>query len=310
MRTRAALRSCQEWLTNAPTNESPPPTPAPASAAQNSDVPPEDAVATLRTLPSANRGVGGSRSRGPPAVGPPGSGARAPGVLEGKVGALVTREIVTEFFRTAVVWQILAEEVLPRLRERAPLTIWSAGCGSGEEAWSMAILLDARFPGLPVSIVATEVDEALHRSAVRGRYASETLGDLAACLAPLGLADAQARYFRQEPDGAHVVAERLRGRVEWRRADLTADVPAAVDVVLARNVWRHLPEVRQRTTIELLRAAMPPAGRLILGGADLLGPRPGVVKPKSLADLCSTEPVGLSENFVEAEHALIYAPRP
>lgn len=169
---------------------------------------------------------------------------------------------VSRFYRNVIVFDALRDCVLPtlaRLRGRAPLEIWSAGCGCGEEPYTLAMLLEDA--GIPGTIRATDIDPAALEAAARGRYRAAALDELPAILSE--------RFLEADGD-EFVVAAAVRARVRFARHDLTATAPreARFDLVCCRNVLIYLePEVQLRA-LQSLHRAVAPNGYLCLGEAE------------------------------------------
>ncbi|MGC9381507.1 CheR family methyltransferase [Streptomyces sp. MH13] len=204
------------------------------------------------------------------------------------------RRIVTEWFRVPAVWPLLAARLD---RVGGPVTVWSGACGTGEEAYSAAILLEEQ--GIDGEVYATDVDAPNLATARAGVYDRAAL-DREVAEGRLTAAQV-ARYF--EPRGRHHLRVRrsVRDRVEFGMLRLGADPAPECHAALLRNVWRHLSLEAQRIGVDDVWDALDPCGVLLLGGGDLVrvGDGGGVVP---------TEPRGLSVRFREAEHSLIWRP--
>jgi chemotaxis methyl-accepting protein methylase len=177
---------------------------------------------------------------------------------------------VTRFFRNAEVWASLAA-MLPGLFERpGDVRCWSAGCASGEEAHTLAILLAeaAERLGRPewldrVRIEATDIDrESLERTRA-GRYREAALAETPAAVV--------RRWFRAEGD-TMVLDPALRARVEVRAHDLTGDpVPVGrYDLAACRNVVIYFDRAMQERLFNALHDALRPGGYLVLGKVETL----------------------------------------
>ena len=187
---------------------------------------------------------------------------------------------VTSFFRDEDSWAYLRDEVLPNLVEMAdggPLRVWSAGAASGQEAYSIAMLLHdlmgARFRER-VKIYATDVDEdALDRA----RQPSFTERELS------GLPDHyRERYFDQVSDH-YVVTSDLRRSVIFGRNDLTRDAPISrIDILLCRNTLMYFNAETQARIVNRLGFALRPNGVLFLGKAEMLLNHTGMFEPLDL----------------------------
>jgi chemotaxis protein methyltransferase CheR len=176
---------------------------------------------------------------------------------------------VTEFFRDRDVYDHLKSSLLPalaegcRLQER-PLLVWSAGCSSGEEPYSLAILLTELNAG-PFSVLATDIDEACLERARAGRYDEEALKRSA-------LPD-PGRWFSFH-DGEAAATDALKKNLRFERHNLFADPPpSAVDLVLCRNVMIYFSRDLQQRLLEAFHCALRPGGYLIPGKTEtILGP--------------------------------------
>lgn len=183
---------------------------------------------------------------------------------------------VSRFFRDERTFDVLREALASRIAQ-APLrppSIWSAGCGHGEEAYSLAILLSElgqRPSPTTRDVVATDIDAAALRLAGSARYPATSLdavGD-----------DMRRRYF-DEHAGAHgrlfSMKQELRDRVDLRLHDLTASQSPPderrFDLVCCRNVLIYLRHALQERVEKLLLSSLLPAGLLCLGEAEWLLP--------------------------------------
>jgi two-component system, chemotaxis family, CheB/CheR fusion protein len=183
------------------------------------------------------------------------------------IGAFLIK--VTEFFRDPELFDYLKEEVLPGLIEEAreeenQLRIWSAGCATGEEAYSLAILVSevlGREAGLfNVRIFATDIDEDAVRFARRGVYPPSALE---------GLSEEQiGRYFVEE-DGSYQVKKQIRGMIVFGEHDLAQRSPfPQVDLVVSRNVLIYFSGELQRRALQLFAYSLRDGGYLVMGKAE------------------------------------------
>ncbi|MGY1631438.1 CheR family methyltransferase [Geodermatophilus sp. SYSU D01186] len=175
---------------------------------------------------------------------------------------------VTGFFRDRAAWDHLREDLLPQLLESCGpvIRVWSAGCASGEEAYSLAILLvDALGPDefrKRVKIYATDVDEDALAYARQAMYSERQVA---------GLAPSQLRdYFTQE-GSRHVFRKDLRRSVIFGRNDLVQDAPIShIDLLLCRNALMYFTAETQARILGRLHYALNPHGLLFLGKAEML----------------------------------------
>ncbi|MGI4869666.1 MAG: CheR family methyltransferase [Janthinobacterium lividum] len=175
---------------------------------------------------------------------------------------------VTNFFRDKKPFQVLEQDVLPAIfHAKTPdsaVRIWVAGCATGEEAYSLAMLVAERTAGVPdaptVQIFATDIDEAAIATAREGLY---TLND-AADVSPERL----LRFFTKEGDNYRVQRE-LREMVLFANHNFLKDPPfSRLDLVSCRNVLIYLNHTAQERVMETFHFALKPAGFLFLGSAE------------------------------------------
>lgn len=182
-----------------------------------------------------------------------------------------------QFFRDRHVFDALLRDVLPALARAAggrPLRIWSAACGTGQEIYSLAMLLaDAAGLGDRIELFASDLSErALERAQAAAFSQFEVQRGLPARLL--------VRCFEKDGE-AFVLSPRLRQMVRWRRVNLLDDLSplGRFDLVLCRNLVPQLaPEARDQV-LGSLTAALAPGGRLVLGVGETAGPGLRAIDP-------------------------------
>ncbi len=177
---------------------------------------------------------------------------------------------VTAFFRDPDAWEFVRTDVIPRmLAERGPddpIRVWSAGCASGQEAYTLAILLaEALGPDgfrQRVKIYATDIDEEALGEARAASYDERAVESM-----PPELLE---RYFEQV-NGRYVFHKDLRRGVIFGRNDLVKDAPISrVDLLVCRNSLMYLNAETQRNVLGRLHFALAAQGTLFLGHAEML----------------------------------------
>jgi chemotaxis methyl-accepting protein methylase len=170
---------------------------------------------------------------------------------------------VSRFYRNREVFDVLRERIVPSLaRARAgnALRIWSAGCGYGEEPYTLAMLLEEA--GIAGSVHATDIDRSALEGARSARYSRVALEELPPEL--------RMQYMRSD-EGAQVVCDTVRDRVQFAYGDLTAlsnDAPREFDLICCRNVLIYLAQDVQRQILCSLIGALRLGGYLCLGEAE------------------------------------------
>jgi two-component system CheB/CheR fusion protein len=177
---------------------------------------------------------------------------------------------VTGFFRDAEAWDYLRDEIVPGLlADRGPedpIRVWSAGCASGEEAYSIAIVL-AEALGTDqfrqrVKIYATDVDEEALTQARQAAYGTRELEGV-----PPELLD---KYFEPH-EGRYSFRKDLRRSVIFGRNDLVQDAPISrIDLLVCRNTLMYFTQETQAKILGRFHFALLPRGVLFLGKAEML----------------------------------------
>jgi chemotaxis protein methyltransferase CheR len=176
---------------------------------------------------------------------------------------------VSQFFRNPDTYRILEQKILPDLCRRAraagrtELTLWSAGCASGEESYSLALLVDELAASdLKINILATDVSEPVLETARCGIFEALRLKEV-----PPEVLD---KYFHAD-EGHYQVVERVRDQVEFRHHNImtASDYPAA-DLILCRNVMIYFTRAEQERILSRFAATLPEHGALVLGRSETM----------------------------------------
>jgi len=196
---------------------------------------------------------------------------------ETQVRALASHLTVGEtyFFRDTPVLNAFARHILPELlqrrraRGRRKLSVWSAGCCTGEEPYSLAILIEQALPDLAawdVSVTATDVNPRFLEKARAGRYSEWSFRD-----APTGL---KQRYF-ENTDGLYQIDARIRGLVSFAELNMVHETypcaingTDAVDVIFCRNLLMYFSEQQARNVVGRLQQSLGDGGWLIVSPSE------------------------------------------
>ncbi len=187
---------------------------------------------------------------------------------------------VTSFFRDPAVFEQLASDIVPGLIAAAgttPLRIWIAGCSTGEETYSLAILfqelIEASKSDVKLQIFASDIDAAAIAAAREGVY-------------PAGIdqfvsAARLARFFRKDDNGYRISTD-LRSQIVFAVHDVLADPPfSKLDFISCRNLLIYLRPAAQGKLISVFNFALRPNGILLLGSAET------VVNPEGRFEIVS-----------------------
>jgi len=189
---------------------------------------------------------------------------------------------VTEFFREPEAWDDLASDIVPQIIARKqpgdPLRVWVAACSTGEEAYSLAMLLleQPRVAelGLKVQVFATDVDRDALDIARAGRYASTIEQSISA--------QRLRRFFQKAKDGGYRVRKELREVVLFAPHNVIADPPfSRMDLVSCRNLLIYMELELQRRLLQTFHFALDADGFLFLGKSETVGAQAGHFTPAS-----------------------------
>jgi len=176
---------------------------------------------------------------------------------------------VTEFFRDNEVYEFMKKDILPNLfRQRDRIRIWSAGCSTGEEPYSLAIVLSeliAQNPKLSAQISATDIDKVVLAKAQEGIYTPKAM---------VKLSESQIhRHFTKLPDGNFQVKPHLKELIRFRPHDLMSGVPVSrwLDLITCRNVTIYFNEKQKDELAKMFHGALVSGGYYVMGKTEYLG---------------------------------------
>jgi len=180
---------------------------------------------------------------------------------------------VTSFFRDPEAFKQLEEQVIPKLFIGKPagavIRIWSIGCSTGEEAYSIAILLQERMAMLKqscnVQIFASDIDRQAIATARAGLYPASIEADLSP--------ERLARYFTIEHDGSsYRIHKNIREMVIFSEQNAIKDPPfSRLNLISCRNILIYMGKELQKKLIPLFHSALSPDGFLFLGTSETIG---------------------------------------
>ena len=178
---------------------------------------------------------------------------------------------VTRFFRDPDAFDLLEQQILPELLMReprnAPLRLWVAGCATGEEAYSLAILVQelmAIHGERPVKIFATDVHRGSLEQAAIAAYDEQAVSNVSS--------ERLTRYFTQNGNRYQVVPE-LRQMIVFAQHNVISDAPfTRLDLITCRNLLIYLQPAAQQRILSFFHFALNQSGVLFLGPSETLGP--------------------------------------
>ncbi len=170
---------------------------------------------------------------------------------------------VSHFFRDAIMYQALGKLVLPELKKRDQVRVWSAGCANGEEPYSLAMLLyDLKSSARGFSILATDIDQACLVRAREGLYKETSLQEVAP--------EMRKRFFLQHGD-QWAVSALLKACVTFQPIDLTNTLPPGpFEMIVCRNVMIYFNSQLQVQLLNQFYKLLGSGGYLVLGKTEVL----------------------------------------
>ncbi|WP_046180502.1 CheR family methyltransferase [Domibacillus tundrae] len=168
---------------------------------------------------------------------------------------------VSEFYRNSKRWDVLEKKILPRLlKENKRLKVWSAACSTGEEPYTLAMVLSAHMPLSSVSIQATDLDLNVIQKAKLGLYPERSLAEVPE--------EIKKKHFQKE--GAFFkTSEEVKRTVSFKRQNLLSDrFESGYDLIVCRNVMIYFTEEAKDELYRKFNAALRSGGVLFVGSTE------------------------------------------
>ncbi len=189
---------------------------------------------------------------------------------------------VTDFFRDPSTWAELAQAVIPELvaqhvHDDAPIRVWTPGCATGEESYSIAMLLleqaEGKIDPRRIQVFGTDIDLHALSVARAGAYPASIVATVSA--------PRLARFFDRQGE-RYVARKTLRDTLLFAPQDVVRDTPfSKLDLVVCRNVLIYFQPALQQHVLELFHFALKPGGLLLLGKAESIGSQTELFAPAS-----------------------------
>ena len=193
------------------------------------------------------------------------TGAHEAGELQIAIDLLTTNE--TYFFREPKHFDFLRERILPSRTPGSPFRVWSAACSSGEEPYSLAMLLAERLGGAPWEIVASDLSTRVLEKARSGLYPMERARNVPEAYLKSYCLKGTGQYA-----GNLLIERSLRERVRFLQVNLNEPLPrlGEFDLIFLRNVMIYFEPETKRKVVERLIPALKPGGHLLIGHSETL----------------------------------------
>jgi len=174
---------------------------------------------------------------------------------------------VSEFYRNAKRWEVLEKKFIPQLlKEKRRLKVWSAACSTGEEPYTLAIILSKFVPLPQVSILATDIDENVIMRAKMGIYPERSLQEVPE--------DVKKKFFIKDGE-FYKISEEIKRAVTFKKHNLLADrFDSNYDLIICRNVLIYFTEEAKEELYHKFNEALRPGGIFFVGSTEqIFNPR-------------------------------------
>ncbi|WP_028391553.1 CheR family methyltransferase [Bacillus cihuensis] len=168
---------------------------------------------------------------------------------------------VSEFYRNAKRWEVLAEKILPRLlTANQKLKIWSAACSTGEEPYTIAMVLSSFLPLHQIKIYATDIDENVLARAKLGIYPERSLNEVPA--------EVKKKFFIKEGNFYHI-ADEIKKTVTYKKHNLLSEpFDKNYDLIICRNVLIYFTEEAKHLLYTKFSQALKTDGVFFVGSTE------------------------------------------
>lgn len=168
---------------------------------------------------------------------------------------------VSEFYRNPKRWEVLRDIVIPTIKSNNnQMVIWSAACSTGEEPYSISILLKEYFPEINAKILATDIDEKVLEKARQGIYNEQALKELPS--------DLKQKYFKQNGI-TYEVDSSIKRQINFKKHNLLEDnYPEQVDLIICRNVLIYFTDTAKDKIYQNFSESLTSNGVLFVGSTE------------------------------------------
>jgi chemotaxis protein methyltransferase CheR len=168
---------------------------------------------------------------------------------------------VSEFYRNPPQWEILQNSILPSLvKKSGALKLWSAGCSTGEEPYTLAMVMMNRFPHVNFTLLASDIDEEVMNKAKLGAYQAKSVENLPKVYL--------TKYFSRNGDSI-LISDEVKQKVRFMKHNLLRDAfDHQYDIILCRNVVIYFTEDSKAHLYRKFFAALKPGGVLFTGSTE------------------------------------------
>lgn len=200
---------------------------------------------------------------------------------------------VTEFYRDLFVWECISSNIIPQIaKKHTTLKIWSAGCASGEEPYSLAILLKEALnkKNIKFNVMATDISAEAITRAKKGQYFSQNIKNLSA--------DLVSKYFIPTGKDTYVVNDSIKELVTFEQEDILSYPIDKLDLITCRNVLIYYDKPAQELIFKKFHKLLTVDGCLVIGQDETMM---GVSAAKLFSSVFARERIYKSATILEAK---------
>lgn len=169
---------------------------------------------------------------------------------------------VSEFYRNPLQWEVLEKEILPSIMKNSnrPLKVWSSACSTGEEPYSLVMLLSKFYDLKQIKVLASDIDDRAMDKAKVGLYAEKSLDNL-----PI---EFKKKYFEKTGD-SYLIKDEVKNQVEFKKTDLLKDnFPTNMDIITCRNVMIYFTDEAKELLYKKFHKSLSENGIFFVGSTE------------------------------------------
>jgi len=167
---------------------------------------------------------------------------------------------VSEFFRNRPRWGVLENKILPNLVQNKTLKAWSAACSTGEEPYTLSMIIQRKFSNVSLELLATDIDEGAMKKAKEAIYHERSIQEVPK--------EYLQSYFEFENNLYHV-SNQIKSKVKFRKHNLLLDpFEKQIDLIICRNVMIYFTEEAKHQLYQKFSQALRPGGILFVGSTE------------------------------------------
>ncbi|WP_132767005.1 CheR family methyltransferase [Tepidibacillus fermentans] len=167
---------------------------------------------------------------------------------------------VSEFFRNRPRWKVLEDKILPQLLQTKKLKAWSAACSTGEEPYTLAMIIQQKYPMTHLDLLASDIDEGALKKAKEGIYHERSIQEVPK--------EYIHSYFTVK-NGLFHISDKIKNKVKFKKHNLLADpFDKQYDLIICRNVMIYFTEEAKNHLYQKFSQALRPGGILFVGSTE------------------------------------------